>query len=400
MESLLRTVCLDRDFPDGFRPAALESRERREGFLAAAGAHAVLGTALVKLERCGVTSNLSSPARRDLQHQLSRHRLRTSVWLAERHRLLRSLAEEGIAPVVLKGAALCSSVYREPAERQFGDIDLLLESREVAPATELLSGMGYEPLGGEEGVEAYQAHHYHVRLEHPRGFVVELHWDLTRPDSAFRLDADAFRSRAGTLDSSDVALRMPSPEDHVPLIVVQQLQGGFRGLRRLVDIDRIVRASTDMDWSYVARAAAAGGLETGTGLALELARRILETPVEHGVRERLRSGPMTRAHLKVLRSPAALLSSHRTGPSPVESRLVRLWLRDGTGAKLEYLRSIASARTDPIGWLWTDTLEAQRSTKGRLRGLAEAAHLLLRQLGLTGSVALRAFPGAANGWDD
>lgn len=79
--------------------------------------------------------------------ELLEHHRRIMLWvLGQERRLLRlaeALAGAGIEAIVLKGAALAHTFYPDPAWRPFGDVDLLVRSRDWRAACRVLPALGY-----------------------------------------------------------------------------------------------------------------------------------------------------------------------------------------------------------------------------------------------------------------
>jgi len=87
--------------------------------------------------------------------------------------VLAALNAAEIPVIVLKGAALAHTVYRNPAVRPMCDVDLLVQERDLAPALQQLAQQGYTiipPLGYRSEVM--------VRKATAVDIVLELHWRL------------------------------------------------------------------------------------------------------------------------------------------------------------------------------------------------------------------------------
>ena len=100
----------------------------------------------------------------------------------ELSRIVKALQPTGDLPiVVLKGAALATTIYPNIALRPFGDLDLLLPEKKVPEAVRSLKALGYdEPFPDvAQGLNALVGHHVHLLRTH-RGAstTVEVHWSL------------------------------------------------------------------------------------------------------------------------------------------------------------------------------------------------------------------------------
>ena len=96
--------------------------------------------------------------------------------------IVEELQEDGEPPLILlKGAALAETIYRNIGLRPFGDLDLLLPEEKLAGAVRCLRARGYvEPYPDlSRGLNALVGHHVRLlRTDGTRSTAVELHWSL------------------------------------------------------------------------------------------------------------------------------------------------------------------------------------------------------------------------------
>ena len=326
---------------------ALDDAETRERFVAYAIAHGVLGLALATLQRIAPREGAAGDTLRERLHGCRR---RAAAMELGRDRILAVLRAAGLDPIALKGAGLATTVYREPAERDLGDIDLLLPSDEIDRAVAALGQHGFEVPGTEAAEAGYREHHFHVRVQRPDGIIVELHWELTRAIEPFHLDGAAFR--AGSV-AAGARMRVPRPEHALIHIVAECVRDGFDRLTRVVDVDRIVAAAPAMDWRFLETAAREARLLPTLALALEMGRDMLGTPVPDEVRRRIRPSAGVRFHLGLLQPGRSLLRQRAvTRPSWVV--LLQLWLLSGESRAAVLARMFRGEDADPLDWLWRE----------------------------------------------
>ncbi len=362
---------------DDRRLAELGHRCFRKSFVEQARRHGVLGLTLVQIERSNAFQRLAGDAREELSNALKHRRRRAALWLLERDRILSLFARSDLHPVVLKGAALCTTAYGEPAEREFIDLDLLSGREDVSAALEVLAAAGYRCEMSLGARESYLDHHFHLPLRNPLGFYAELHWALTRPRSPFYLEPASFVERSVTVEGGDgVRIRVPRPEYLLLHVVVQNIQESFARLTRLVDVDRIVRFWPDLNWTEVRAEATRGGLDHALALSLQLARGLLGTPILAETLECIRPPPLVRFHLGLLRLETTL--PERSQPRGwAEALLLKLWLVSCQRSRSRLLREVMRGSGDPMSWIWVP--EASRGWKGGfvtgLRGLTKLVGL-------------------------
>ncbi|HJU65345.1 MAG TPA: nucleotidyltransferase family protein, partial [Gemmatimonadaceae bacterium] len=219
-------VCCRRNGGDALAeiaPLLRDDDEWRETLLALAGQHAIAGLVLATLEREGVLARLPAEVAAPLLDLLKRYRRRALLFEVERDRVMAALNRCGIDSVVLKGGALASTIYREPVERLYGDVDVLLPVEQLEAAAQALTPLGYAVPLSEMEVEGFRSHHFHLRMENGRGGIVELHWGLARPHTPFRLDAARFMAESVRRANGGKPLRMPRAEHMLLHIVLQNV---------------------------------------------------------------------------------------------------------------------------------------------------------------------------------
>lgn len=310
----------------------------------------VLGLLLITLEREGLLNDLSPESAGELRQTLAFLRRKSTLWQFECGMLLGRFAKAGLHPIVLKGAALQVTSYREPAERSFGDIDLLFPDAEVQPAMRVLEELGYV-APADEVAARYAALHFHYVMDKPNGFKVEVHWALERPDSPHVLDTNAFVANCVTVDSKVLGkFKTPRAEYAVVHLSVQNLENSFAKLSRLVDIDRLVR-TPGFDWAMLQDVAKRSEARVVVHTSLRLAAELLGTPVPRAALEALDASSTARWHVATL-DPSRIVLEQRAQQRAAISLLIDIWCRDSTRSRLkgigELLRGddLALGRTD------------------------------------------------------
>lgn len=193
--------------------------------------HKVTGTLLPTIPR----SNLSPEVCADLAKVQATTAQHTVLNLMFLERILPQLEGAGCQPIVLKGGVLATHYYQEAEHRFLADLDILVPSDQVDNACDVLIAMGLDFADTVANPEYYRNHHFHWIMSNDAGFVVEVHWDLTVPDSAFRFDLVEVRDRSYAVSLGMTSMRVLEPIDHLLHIVTQCIEGGFCELRRIID---------------------------------------------------------------------------------------------------------------------------------------------------------------------
>lgn len=271
------------------------------------------------------------------------------LWDMERDRVLALLAREGLSPVLLKGAALRLTTYRNPVERPVGDLDLLVPDAEMDRVVERLVAAGYRMPDSQAVIDGFRDHHFHLPLHHPNGFEAELHWALTPDVSTHRLDAREFIARAERVEFGGGVARVPCAEHMVLHLSSQNTEDHFSKLRRLVDLDRVITAHP-IDWDAVVAEARRGGLGAPVALSLQLSHRLLGTAVPSDLVRRLGVGRAAQAALALLTPVSGI--ARGTGPERgLGAFLQEIWLAAGA-ARTQHLRRLMAGEEEPLEWVW------------------------------------------------
>ena len=353
---ILLEHCCARPDPGQAPADALDDPELRRRFLELSVRNRVAGLVLASLDRTGVLDNVSQETAHELRGALAALRRRATVWLLERDRMLAHLSRGKLEPVVLKGAALCSTVYQEPVERSFGDLDLLFLPESAEEAIGLIESLGYAPEGTAAWKAAYLEHHIHLPLHHPGGFIAEIHWGLSRATEPHHLDA----TRVMTESREVVGLRMPRDEHLILHAVAQSSEDAFPSLVRAVDLDRIVRHAPTMDWDRVAFEGRTAGLQNVLTLLVGTARRILDTPIPAEALRRGRPGPIAHYHLGLLEVEDTIVSPRLTKSWTVGT-FFAFWMRPRLGDRLRYLARRIRGGHDPMDWVWRERKQLRKA---------------------------------------
>ncbi|HPF71961.1 MAG TPA: nucleotidyltransferase family protein, partial [Candidatus Krumholzibacteria bacterium] len=264
--------------------------------LQAHGVEALLGASL--------PPDLLEPAMRGA---VAASRERTALLLMELERLLPVVRAAGCDPLVLKGAGLALAVYPDPLSRWFVDLDLLVAPDEVEGVCEALIGHGYKPFRSRADWEYYDAHHLHRILVGPARSVVEVHWALTLPISAYHHDAAGVRGRGRPAAAGAQACRVAAPADQLIHSAYQHIADGFVDLRRAADYVMLVRTMTPADWDQAYRLAREGGVTRPLSFVLHVMKFMTGVAAPDGLAPAQPLGPLAWRFLDNLDVPGGLI---------------------------------------------------------------------------------------------
>jgi len=226
-----------------------------------------------------------------------------AVRIKELQGVVTSLGEAGVSAILLKGAALAMTVYRNPAPRLMTDVDLLLRRGDFPQAVAVLARLGYRRLGQPGDAPLAFALRWYPELTFSRttarGWLsLDLHAHLLSGPWTLRasaVDLESLWQAARPLDLAGTPALRLSPED--TLINLCQHAGihhTYAHVLGLLDIDRTVAALPDLDWQALVDRARAFELRVATYFGLSFANHLLGTPVPEPVWKGLDPGRLRR----------------------------------------------------------------------------------------------------------
>ncbi len=187
------------------------------------------------------------------------------------------IAEAGIDCVALKGFAAAFLYYPEPAARLIGDLDLLVRRQDLQRLIEALAARGFAFGGGSDPAWGFLSDASFLPFHSADGNCnLDLH---VEPDSYplhLGLDVERVFARARQVMAGTRMVAVPCAE-HMALIAVSNLaKDKFApdGLRKLLDLARLLDHEKDFDWAALrataARSRLSRALATTLGLLLAL----------------------------------------------------------------------------------------------------------------------------------
>jgi len=214
-------------------------------------------------------------------------------------KVLKSLADQQLPVIALKGLALAKSIYGDIALRPMSDIDLLLKEKDLVSAGRILLGLGYQQSfpDWESSVKAY---HHLPPFTNKNGAMIELHWNIVTPDSPIKVDLDGLWERARFIKVDDVEVLAFSPEDlflHLCVHAGFHLQTGL-DLIPFCDLAGLIKTSAvKIDWQMVVDRAALWGGQKCVYLMLLLVRELLAVALPDELMTDLKPGDYQPAFL-------------------------------------------------------------------------------------------------------
>ena len=205
---------------------------------------------------------------------------RRALWLTqELLRVLEHLESHGIAALAYKGPVLAELLYGDVAQRQFSDLDVLVQRSDVPRVKSALRELGYEPAIQltKRQERAYLASGYEYVFD--RGSqrnLLEIQWQILPRFYAIDFDMDQIFQRAASVKLAGRSVRTLCPEDLLVVLSVHAAKHAWMRLSWLCDLAQLAR-SRAIDRDAVSLQARRLGVERIVGTTFSLADVLLNS---------------------------------------------------------------------------------------------------------------------------
>jgi hypothetical protein len=193
-------------------------------------------------------------------------------------RIVTALQKAHIPVIALKGVYLAVTVYKDPALRPMGDIDILIKSKDIAAAVKILQELGYEPYRNFD-IETEKKYHRHLPAFIKPGMpAVEVHSSIQDPDDPFKIDVDELWQRAySTHINQNEVMSLDVHDLLIYLCINVAFSDLFKnGLKGLYDITAVINHFQDtINWDEVYQRAIDWKAEKPVYITLFLANELL-----------------------------------------------------------------------------------------------------------------------------
>jgi hypothetical protein len=205
--------------------------------------------------------------------------------------VLAALADEGVWPILLKGAALAYSIYESPSLRPRLDTDLIIPRDRVERTRRVMGALGYHAPLQCDGELLFCQFPLERTDEYGLTHAFDVHWRIsTQSMFAGILPFDALSARARPVPALGPHARVPCAADALLLACIHPAMHHRNALRLLwlFDIHLLASRLTAGDWQAFVDCAIAGRVSAVCEFQLRAAREVLNSPVPGNVIGRLR----------------------------------------------------------------------------------------------------------------
>ena len=319
--------------------AAIRALVRRgvdwPSFLALAETHHLRGLCLRRLET--ICRELVPPeVMESLRPHFRRNVERNLFLTGELFRILELLEKCGIPALAFKGPVLAWWLYDHPGLREFQDLDILVDERNLARACTALQSLEYHADTGSNGSPKIVAAGGQMSLLRKVPFVVvDLHWELAPCAMGLALNTASVLPRAQRVSLAGRMVPTLGVEDQILFCALHGGKHGWAKLAWLADLSALIE-NRPPDWTRLLADARNMRLTRALHSALWLAWDLLGTPLPAPVWRALERDIGSAVLARNL--AGSLWSDREAGLFPAGLRC-ELQLTEGWGRKAQFLWS-------------------------------------------------------------
>jgi hypothetical protein len=233
-----------------------------------------------------------------LRTEYDRNMFHSLANAAELIAVLKALEDEMIPAMPFKGVVLGASIYHDLTTRPAGDLDLLINYRDLVRATTVVLERGYKlktPVCADGTPAQLDYYEYHFERQ-ADGRVLELRWrlELTVPRFKRDLGMDWVWPRRRTTMLAGAEVPDMSPEITLLMLCMHGSKHVWSRLIWICDVAQLLASSPGLDWNEVTSEAKKVGLRRSLALGILLAHRVAGAAVPQTVLRRFEADTSAR----------------------------------------------------------------------------------------------------------
>lgn len=207
---------------------------------------------------------------------------------AELRRLLLLMESKGIDTLPYKGPVLTKMLYENLELRQFGDLDIVIQTEDMRSVEKLLIADGYRPYFGEKTAVELSAY-MQSKNEHTYDFYhdrkkifIEIHWRFW-PSFFSSVNPKDVWHRREPAELAGIAVSNFKIEDYLIILCMHGSRHQWERLAWLCDIALLLYKYPNLDWQQMFKLAEQWGAKRMLSLGLYLAHTWLRAPLPEAI---------------------------------------------------------------------------------------------------------------------
>ena len=248
-------------------------------FLASAYAHGVYPLAARSLKTVSSVPEYIKTTLKITNLDIAR---RNMAMTSELLRIMKLLKGHGIKALAIKGPVLSQIIHGDIAIRQYADIDILIEQSDLWKAAQLLTknGLIFEhDLKFLKNKTLLKIAKDITLSNEARNIHIELHWKLFDGKIFAKSNLKLFHESSTHCTINRISIDTLDHTVNLLFLLAHGSKHMWERMEWIVDIDRILRTHSDIDWDLMMNSAEAMGIKPMIDLGLLVVHKMFATVI-------------------------------------------------------------------------------------------------------------------------
>jgi len=193
--------------------------------------------------------------------------------------------QQQIKNIAFKGTVLSQLAYGDISKRQYNDLDILIDQKDIYEVLELLKSIGYELeiMLNKSTQETFFNSVNVVGLFKREPFIyIEIHWELLSKNYALEWDNTIWSSISSTYINNH-KIHTLSVENHLLYLCTHGSKHFFERVEWVCDIDRFVKSHHNLNWGTLLTKSQNMGIERIFLISLLLTHKLFDLELPESI---------------------------------------------------------------------------------------------------------------------
>jgi hypothetical protein len=262
---------------------------------------------------------------------------------SELRRIMHLLRENHIEALAFKGPTLAQMAYGDITLRQFGDLDILVDEKQLYHAAQLIVEQNYEPMDSIKFLKNEAKLHVEKNYEfysRKNGIKVEIHWRLI--NSSFLKKFKNYDVFTASEEIKINKISIPTLDTKILLLYLCNHGAShmWERLEWISDIDRLINSEeASWNWNEIMELASTLQSKTTLLLGLGLSRELFNTNLPSNICTQLDSTQISSLVTFILNtfSSDLLTKDHTSHEKNLKIFQFHLALQDSLSTKINFI---------------------------------------------------------------
>lgn len=219
---------------------------------------------------------------------------RNLLMMGQLLKILKLLDSEGIKVLPYKGPVLADKIYGNISLREFGDLDIYVDKKDVLRIKEILNSAGYEPklkFTKERELQYLKVQREYQFIHQDSKVSVEIQWNLVDLSLSFPAEPAFTMDQIGRESTiiKNTEISVFSDEDLLIILSLHTVTHLWGKLSWICDIAGLVKSSENLNWDKIIEKSQLLAVERILYLNLALVIELFDIKLPDKVRNRIDS---------------------------------------------------------------------------------------------------------------